>query len=68
MTGKVKDFVKRIEIKRKNHHFDGSDPIWIINLLRRFVNEAYTQLLSETQAYLALPDFLDGFALRNLKP
>ena len=64
-TGKVKDLVKRIEIKMWNHRFDGDDPSSIIDFLKRFVKEADIQLMLEAQAYLALPSFLDGVALTH---
>ena len=61
-TAKVKDFIKRLEIVLKEHHFDGSDPIRILDFLARFVKEADIQDMTEAQAYLALPKFLGGLA------
>ncbi len=43
--------MKGIEIRLKNHHFDGSDPIWIIDFLRRFFIDEDAQLMNESQAY-----------------
>ena len=61
-TGKVRDYIKRMDIKLKQHHFTGEDPIMVLDFLARFVREANIQEMSEAQAFLALPHFLDGFA------
>ena len=62
-TGNLKYLTKRLDFKLKRHHFNGEDPIRVIGFLRRFTKEADKQLMSEAQAYLALPDFLVLIAL-----
>ena len=66
-TGKVRDISKRLDVKLKRYHFDGEDPIRIIIFLRRFVEEAENHLMSEAQAFLAFPDFLEGVALSQFE-
>jgi len=61
-TGKVRDYIKRMEIRLSQHHFSGKDPIMVLDFLSRFVREAEIQEMSEAQALLALPSFLNGFA------
>jgi len=61
-TGKVRDYIKRMEIRLAQHHFSGSDPIGVLDFLSRFTREAEIQEMSEAQALLSLPHFLSGFA------
>ena len=62
MTGKVRDFIKRMDTSLQRHRFSGGDPVLILEFLRRFVQEADILGMSEAQAFLALPKFLDGTA------
>ena len=66
-TAKVKDFIKRMELKLKDHYFSGEDPVLVLDFLVRFCKEADTQGMSEAQAYLAVPYFLKGFALNQFE-
>lgn len=61
-TGKVRDFIKRMDIKLSAHHFSGEDPIMVLDFLARFTREANIQEMSEAQAFLTLPSFLSGMA------
>lgn len=61
-TGKVHDFLKRMELTLKDHRFSGEDPIRVLDFLARYVKEANIQAMSEAQAFIALPSFLIGFA------
>ena len=58
----MKDFIKRMGITLNERKFDGSDPILIIDFLVRFVKEANVHKLSEAQAFVTLPYFLNGMA------
>ena len=60
-TGKARDHIKRMQLTIK-HPFDGSDPVRIFEFLTRFVLEADTLQMTEAQAFLALPYFLNGTA------
>ena len=47
----------------RNYTFSGEDPILLLDLLRRFCDEANTLNMSGAQAYVALSYFLKAFAL-----
>ena len=61
-TGKVKEYVKRIEYTLKEFRFDGTDPIKILAFLAKYVEEADILRMSEAQAFIALPKVLSGHA------
>jgi len=65
--GKVKDHIKQLDIKLNQQHFSGDDFILILEFLTRFVREANINEMSEAQAYLDLPSFLQGFALSQFE-
>ena len=44
------------------HRFTGEEPILVLDFLRRFFGEAEQLAMSEDQAYIALPFFLEGEA------
>ena len=60
-TGKVRDFIKRMDLKMKAHHFDGNDPIRVLDFLARLKREFNIQEMSEAQAFVELPSFFDGY-------
>lgn len=62
-TRKVKDFIERMEIPLRRYHYDGDDPIRILDFLAHFTQKDNIQEISETQAFATLPLFLNGFAL-----
>ena len=62
-TAEVKHQVTRMALTLRNYTFSGEDPIMVLDLLRRFCDEANTLNMSEAQAYVALSYFLKGFAL-----
>lgn len=66
-TGKVKDQIRRMEITLRKQMFSGTDGILVLNFLACFVREANILEMSEAQAYLALPQFLQGFALSQFE-
>ncbi len=47
------------------HTFNGEDPIIVLDFLRRFMVQSATLGINETQAYIAVPYFLRGFALEQ---
>lgn len=51
----------------KNHIFDGVYPIRLFEFLTRFVIEADTLSLSDTQAFVALQKFLADLAQTQLR-
>ena len=55
-TGKVRDFIKRMDTSLRRHRFSGGDPVLILEFLRRFVQEAdilgMSALLTTTMPYM----------------
>ena len=64
-TGKVRALLKQMELTMKSRKFSGNDPILIFEFLHKFVEEAGTLGMSESQAYLAVPYFLVNPALNE---
>jgi len=64
-TATAKRAISKMELKLKEHHFSGNDPIMVIDFLTRLVREANIQGFSEAQMFLALPAFLEGKALSH---
>ena len=61
-TTVVRLHIKNLTLTLEKHVFDGIDPIRIFEFLSRFVNEADTLKMTEAQAFITLPHFLDGTA------
>lgn len=59
-TSKVRDCIKRMALAQSNHYFRGEDPILVLDFLAQFVSEADIVGMSEGQAHIALPYFLQG--------
>lgn len=66
-TTEVRGHLKTITFTMKNHNFDGNNPIKILDFLIRLVNEADILKMSEGQAFVALPKFLDDTADQNFR-
>ena len=58
-TAEVRIHIKNLSLVLEKHIFDGTDPIRIFDFLSRFVNEADMLSMSEAQAFIALPMFLE---------
>lgn len=59
---KFRVFIKSLDITMNEHHFDGTDPVKVFEILIHFVIEAEKRNMSEGQAYLALLTYLNGRA------
>lgn len=66
-TGEVRRFIKSLELSMKQHAFSGEDPILVLEFLTRFVEEADTLGMTETQAYLAFPYFVKGNTIKQYR-
>lgn len=66
-TGKVKDFIKLIEIHLRRYHFNGEDSIRVLDFQDRFTRDSKIQQMWETQVFVTLPSYLYGsFFLVNM--
>lgn len=52
-----------MELPLKEHNFSGNGPSLVLHFLSRIVKEANIHDMSEAQAFIALPSFLEGFYL-----
>lgn len=58
---------RSLERKLKNHHFDGLDPICILEFLQRFLLAWDATRIHEGGSICLLPSLLHGSALDNLQ-
>ena len=63
----LRKHIKSLDITMKNYAFDGSDPIRVFEFLTRLTEEADTIGMSEAQAFLALPHYLEGTAAEEFR-
>lgn len=56
----MRDYIKKTELKTKDHQFLEEDPIMVIDFLARLVCEKNTQGISEAQVFVKLPTSLSG--------
>lgn len=61
-TGKVRDFIKHMDLPLKYHRFYGEEPTRVLDFLARFVREEKIQTMSEEQAFISFPSVLTGFS------
>lgn len=61
-TSKVRECIKRMAFKMKDHQIKGEGPIMFIDFLAWFVREVYIQKISGTQVFVALPTILTELA------
>ena len=66
-TGKVRRFIKDLEITLSEQKFTGADPILVFDFLVRFIEEMDTLGINEGQAFIILPYFLKGSAQRQYR-
>lgn len=61
-TGKVRDYLKRMDIKLEGHCFTDEDPIRELDFLARLVREENIQGMSKALDLIAIPNCLTRFS------
>lgn len=59
--------MKSMKIEMSDLKFDGRDQILVFDFLYRLVTEENMLGMSEAQVFVALPNFLQGFALQQCR-
>lgn len=57
----MRDRIKKMDLKKKDHKFLSEDSIIVIDFLARFVREANNQEISGAQAFVTLPKVITRF-------
>lgn len=64
-TGKIRDYIKKMELALKKHLFSGHAPILVNDFLERFVKESNIQGMRKAQEFITAPSLKEALELRQ---